>query len=167
MKLRPLVVSKFLMRFIIPLVWFGWIFWGQLALGHEFALFPLYMIPVGSLAWDFGRKGIAIGVVMAVGLWIWVSILSGQEFSAEWIRYYNGVVRGFVFLVVGLVILLFRRTLDVHRRRMDAMQSMLNVCHGCGALQGSDGRWISMYQLLTHHATPQNECPVCARVDAH
>ncbi len=153
------------MRVLIPLTWFLWVFLGQITLGYEFGLFPLYMIPVASLSWDFGWKGTAVGVTLAVCLWIWSNALSGQEYSEEWIRYYDGVVRGVVYLVSGIFVLLFKRTLEAHRRRMDAMRSLLNVCHGCGALQGSDGRWISMDQLLTYRATPQNECPTCSRID--
>jgi hypothetical protein len=166
-KMRPIFVSKVMFRVLIPSVWFLWVFWGQIKLGHEITLFPLYIIPVASLSWDFDWKGTAFGVALAVCLWLWGSALSGQEYSDEWMRYYNGFIRGVVYLVSGIFILLFKRTLNTHRRQMDAMQSMLNVCHGCGALQGSDGRWIPMDQLLTYHATPQNECPACSRIDAH
>jgi glucose-6-phosphate-specific signal transduction histidine kinase len=167
MKIRPIFVSKFFFRILIPLAWFVSIFLGQLNLGYEFALSPLYIIPVLSLSWNFGWKGTAVGVTLAVCLWIWASALSGQEYSDEWIRYYNGVIRGVVYLTIGTLILLFKRTLDKHRRRMEAMQSMLNVCHGCGAVQGSDGRWIPMDQLLTYRATPQNECPTCESINGH
>jgi hypothetical protein len=153
------------MRVLEPLAWFLWVFIGQIVLGYEIGLFPLYMIPVAALTWDFGWKGTAVGVIVAVCLWIWASALTGQEYSAEWIRYYNGIMRGVVYLVSGIFVLLFKHTLEGHRRRMDAMRSLLNVCHGCGAVQGSDGHWIPMDQLLTYRATPQQECPTCSRLN--
>ncbi len=51
-----------------------------------------------------------------------------------------GSGRGIVYFLAGFFILMFKRTLETHRQRMEAMRALLNVCHGCGAVQGSDAR---------------------------
>jgi hypothetical protein len=163
MRIRVLSLSKIVMRVLMPLMIFTLIFYAQVELGYEIGLFPLYMIPVAQLSWDFGWKGTLVSVLLAVFLWTWSSILSEQLYSVEWYRYYNAAIRGVVYLVFGVFILLLKRTFETHRRRMEAMQAMLNVCHGCGALQGSDGRWIPMDQLLNNTTSPNNECPTCSR----
>ncbi|BAN35163.1 hypothetical protein SCD_n01336 [Sulfuricella denitrificans skB26] len=164
MTIRALSLSKFFMRTMTGIIFFPLVFLGQLTVGHEVALFPLYMIPVAQFSWEFGRKGLAISVVLAVCLWILSSSMSGQEYSEEWLRYWNGLIRGIVYFLAGFFILMFKRTLETHRQRMEAMRALLNVCHGCGAVQGSDGRWIPMDELLSSTVSHQCECPKCSQV---
>lgn len=137
-------------------------------MGHEIHLFPLYIFPVAILSWGFGWKGVTISVVSAVCLWISASAQSGQEYSTEWFRYGNGAIFAMVYLAAGVFVLLLRRTLEANRRRMGAMRAMLNVCQGCGALQGGDGRWIAMDRLLAGDTPARNtECPVCSGNTGH
>lgn len=160
--MRILTISRLVTSIAVPLVMFPLIFWMQIALGHEVGLFPLYMLPVAKMSWEFGWKGAVISVVAATCLWLAASSLSGQSFSFEWLRYYNAIIRGLVFSFVAVFILLFKRVVGQHMRRMEAMRALLNVCHGCGAVQGSDGRWINFEDLLKQQKAKQScECPAC------
>jgi hypothetical protein len=145
----------------------GIIFSFQILFGYEISLFPLYLLPVAKLAWDFGPVGAFVAVITATACWVVSSVFSGQAYSSEWMRYYNGCVRGAVFGVTAWTLLVFKATVEQHRRRMEAMRRMLNVCHGCGALQGSDGRWIP-FEELTEKAPPSQscECPACTAAAA-
>lgn len=151
----------------VPLVLFPLIFLGQRSLGHEVAMFPLYLIPIAKLSWEFGWKGALTAVLMATSLWLLASLENGQPYSSEWMRVYNAVIRGTVFASVAGFILLFRRVVEQHRRRMEAMRGLLNVCHGCGSVQGSDGDWIPLEELERRSATRHScECPKCTAVAA-
>jgi len=160
-----LTLIRFLSRISASLIFFPLVFVGQVTLGPEITLFPFHMVPVAQLAWEFGRKGAILGAALAVVLWIVGSEVGAWEFSAEWIRYYNALVRGGVYLLAGVFFVLFRRTLESHRMRVEAMRSLVDVCHGCGAVRGSDGVWVSMDELDTFVATRERreECLGCTR----
>jgi hypothetical protein len=162
--MRFLHVSRFITAIAVPLVMFPLIFWMQVRLGYEVALFPLYMLPVAKISWEFGWRGAVIAVVAGTALWLAASLYMGQPFKYEWIRYYNAGVRGFLFTMVSVFLLLFKRVVEQHRRRMEAMRALLNVCHGCGAVQGSDGQWIAFEQLVVHPSRQSCECPTCSKL---
>jgi len=162
MKIRPLSISRFVTSIAVPLIMFPLIFWMQISLGYEVALFPLYMLPVAKMSWEFGWKGGLFAVILATCLWFLASSYSGQSFRYEWIRYYNAGVRAVIFSMVAVFILLFKHVVEQHRRRMEAMRALLNVCHGCGAVQGSDGKWIPFEALVRkQHLKQSCECPKC------
>lgn len=161
--MRPLTLSRILMKTAIPVVSLPLIFGAQLLLGYEVALFPLYLIPVVHTSWEFGWRWGMVAVLMAVALWTCAMTLTGQPFSNHGILIYNGLVRGVVYALGAIFIVLFKRTLNVHRERMEAMRALLNVCHGCGAVQGSDGEWVPMNRLAAKPRKFVCECPACAR----
>jgi hypothetical protein len=163
--MRPLHVSRFVMSIAVPFVMFPAIYLMQRQLGWEVALFPLYMFPVAKLSWEFGWRGAAVSVVLATCLWLLGSSQNEQPFSTEWIRAYNALVRGFIFLAGAVFVLMFKAVIEQHRRRMEAMRALLNVCHGCGSVQGSDGRWIQFEQLAAGPSRQTCECPTCAAVN--
>lgn len=161
--MRILYVSRFITSIAVPLVMFPLIFWMQISLGYEVALFPLYMMPIAKLSWEFGWKGGALAVAFATCLWLLAGSYSGQTFRYEWIRYYNAGVRAVIFMMVAIFILLFKRVVEQHRRRMEALRALLNVCHGCGAIQGNGGTWIPFEDLVKQqHSRQSCECPRCA-----
>jgi glucose-6-phosphate-specific signal transduction histidine kinase len=160
--MRPLDVSRAILSLAVPLVMFPLIYLLQVNLSHEVGVFPLYMIPVAMLAWEFGWRGASVGVVLAMSLWLIASIENQQPFSSELLRYYNAGIRGFVFIGAAVTMVLFRNMVAQHRRRMEAMRALLNVCHGCGSVQGSDGEWIPFEQLGLKSHRQSCECPTCA-----
>jgi len=159
---RWLAVSRALMRFLPAVLLFPLILLLQIWAGAELAIFPLYVFPVAQLSWEFGRRGAIAGVVLATGFWIWGSALSGQHFSQEWMRVYNGLVRGTVYAFFAALLLLFRRTLETHRRRLEAMRALIHICHGCGAVRSSDGKWVPLRELAHAATCDVHECPDCS-----
>lgn len=162
--MRPLSISRFFMSIGLPVAIFPLTFWMQLKLGYEVSLFPLYMLPIAALSWGFGGLGGFLSVTLATGLWYWGNVLSSVDYIYGWARYYNTGARGVVFLMVAVFIIMFKRVVEQHRRRMEAMRALLNVCHGCGSVQGSNGHWIAFNELTVPENRPVCECPQCARV---
>lgn len=160
--MRLFHLSRFVTSIAVPLVMFPLIFWMQIRFGYEVALFPFYMLPVAKLAWEFGWKGAGAAVVLATYLWLLAGTYGGQTFTYEWMRYYNAGIRGVLFTMVAVFILLFKRVVEQHRQRMEAMRALLNVCHGCGSVQGSDGEWIRFEDLVLRSSRQSCECPACA-----
>lgn len=156
-------ISRFITAVALPLLTFPLIYLIQLRLGYEFALFPLYMFPIAKLTWEFGWKGALFAVFFSTFLWVMASKLSGQSYTYEWLRYYNAGIRSVVFMAVGVFIMIFKRVVEQHRQRMEAMRSLLNVCHGCGALQGSDGQWVPLDKLVSKATKHSCECPICTK----
>ena len=147
----------------LALAMFPVTFWLQMQFGYEVALFPLYMPPIAVLSWHFGWKGMIFSVILATVLWYWGTVSSGFVYNYDWARYYNAGVRGLVFLMMGFLIRMFKVVIEQHRRRMEAMRALLNVCHGCGSVQGSDGRWIPFDELVAPKIRPMCECPRCTK----
>ena len=162
--MRVLDLSRLFMSVGLPMVIFPFTFWLQVQLGYEVSLFPLYMLPIAALSWRFGLPGAFFSVLLATGLWYWGNVLTGYHYVYDWARYYNTGARGAVFLMVAVFIILFKRVVEQHRVRMEAMRALLNVCHGCGSVQGSDGKWIPFDELVVTKARPICECPECARI---
>ena len=155
-----------MMRAVAPIIFIPSILVLQVYMGYEVALFPLFLVPVVQLTWEFGWRGALGSVVLSIGVWILGSHWSGQDFSSGGIRYYNAGARGIIFVLAAVFTHLFKTTLESHRRQMEAMKSLLNVCHGCGAVQGSDGQWVPLNQLLSRPKPAPCECPRCAAVAA-
>jgi hypothetical protein len=154
------------MSVCVPIAIFPLTFWLQLKLGYEVSLFPLYMLSIAALSWEFGIVGAVSSVMLATALWLGGNIITGVVYNYEWTIYYNTAARTAVFIMVAFFILMFRRVVEQHRVRMESMRAMLNVCHGCGALQGSDGRWIPLSELTTTRVESLQECPECSRAAA-
>jgi hypothetical protein len=162
--MRVLDLSRLFMSVGLPMVIFPVTFWLQIQLGYEVSLFPLYMLPIAALTWSFGLPGAFFSVLLATGLWYWGNVLTGYTYAFEWTRFYNTGARGAVFLMVAVFFILFKRVVEQHRRRMEAMRALLNVCHGCGSVQGSDGKWIPFDELSVSKTRPICECSECARI---
>ena len=156
-----LVVSRYILAVIIPLSIFAGTFFLQLNLGADVSLFPLYMLAVAGLSWELGLYGAIGSVVVSTGLWVTSMLKLNEVYSSDYIIYYNAGARTAVFIMVAYFILMFRSVLEQHRRRMESMRALLNVCHGCGSLQGSDGNWIKLEELGAVANRPMNECPCC------
>lgn len=99
----------------------------DLVTGYEFTLAPVYMLPVGAVAWYVGR-GAALALVaialpwLAVDLWLNVSSLSNA--GIVWV-----VLARLLFLViVALLLSSLRHALDEARRlaRTDALTDAVN-----------------------------------------
>lgn len=151
------------MRFLGPLVFFPLVFWGQSALGEEISTFPLHTVAVAHMTWEFGRRGAVAGVLLSVLLWYLGSVNAGWTYSAEWVRWYNAIIRGAVHAFSASMLLLLQRTIELHRQHIEGMRALLDVCHGCGAVRGSDGVWVPMDEVA-HYAARRHavqECEAC------
>jgi hypothetical protein len=160
-----LKISRFLTSTAMPMLAFPFIFWLQNKLGYEFAIFPLYLFPIAKLTWEFGWKGSLLTICISTVLWIFSSHLTDQPYTYEWLRYFNAAIRGSVFTAVGIFILMFKQVVEQHRQRMEAMRSLLNVCHGCGSVQGSNGKWYSLSELKVSKFKHTCECPSCTTLN--
>lgn len=164
--MRLLAVSRFVMSVGLPMAIYPATFMLQMKLGYEVSLFPLYMLPIAALSWNYGMLGVVSSVSLATGLWILGNILTGVVYVYSWSVYYNAGARGVVFLMIGMFVFMYKRVVEQHRRRMEGMRALLNVCHGCGSVQGSDGRWIPFNELTVPDHRPICECPECSRVES-
>lgn len=162
--MHSLKLSRILMSIVVPIALYPVTFLLQMRLGYEVSLFPLYMLSIAALSWEFGAKGGVLSVLAATTLWVTGNIMTGVVYSYEWALYYNAGARTAVFIMMAYFIVMFRGVVEEHRRRMEAMRALLNVCHGCGAIQGSDGRWIPFNQLLEVKYQPNRECPACSKL---
>lgn len=160
--MRLIKASRLISMLALPLLAFPIIAWTQSLLGWEVALFPLFMAPVAIMAWNFGWKGGTAGVLLGMAFWLRASYTSEHPFTNDWTRYFNALIRGSVFAATAFFILVFKRVIAQHRSQMEAMRALLNVCHGCGSIQGSDGQWIPVDQLVGRKQNSSCECPQCA-----
>lgn len=135
----------------------------QYSVPYEVSIFPLYLIPIALVLWHFGNLAGFMSSLMATIVWIIVDVASGRSYTHEWYRYQNAATRFIIFFGVVAMFALYQRTLETHRARMEAMRAMLNVCHGCGAVQGSEGNWIPFDELVSRSKKQSCECPRCSK----
>jgi hypothetical protein len=164
--MRILTISRLFMSTVLPMGIFIGTFLLQMRLGYDVSLFPLYIIPVAAFSYTMGLPGAIFSVLFATGLWFWGNILTGYQYDYAWVVYYNAGARGVVFAMVAVFVMMFNRVVEQHRQRMEAMRALLNVCHGCGSLQGSDGHWVPFEQLNVPKNRPICECPRCTAATA-
>src|SRR5262245_27527147 len=81
--------TRLLGRVSMPLIIFPLEFLAQAALGQQVWLFPLHMLAVAQLAFEFGRRGAIIGVVLSVTLWLSATYVADWQYDSEWFRYLN------------------------------------------------------------------------------
>jgi hypothetical protein len=154
--------KRFIMAVFLPGAIFPITFYLQLHLGTEASLFPLYMLGIAGLTWELGGGGAVGSVFLASHLWIFSMLKLNVAYINPYFIYYNCFACAISFIMVAYFILMFRRVVEQHRGRMEAMRATLKVCHGCGAFQDSTGKWIPLDDLPTLHSTPSNECPNCS-----
>ena len=166
--MRFLTISRLFMSVILPMGIFTGTFLLQIRLGYDVSLFPLYMLPVAAFSFTMGIPGGVLSVLLATELWLEGNILTGYQYQYDdaWVVYYNAGARGVVFAMVAVFVILFNRVVEKHRQRMEAMRALLNVCHGCGSVQGSDGQWVPFEQLTVPKNRPVCECPRCVALAA-
>ena len=158
--------SRLFLAVFLPLVIFPTTFWAQLQLGPDASVFPLYMLGIAGLSWELGFGGAIVSVFLSTFLWVTSHYMINDVYDNPLIIYYNCAARTAVFIMTAFFILMFRRVVEQHRNRMEAMRALLNVCHGCGSLQNSDGQWIPLEDLKTLHWKRTNECPGCRKTEA-
>ena len=158
-----LKISRILLAVFLPAIIFPITFLAQLYLGPDASLFPLYMLSIAGLSWELGFRGAIVSVIISTGLWVASHVIINQVYDNPFIIYYNAGARTAAFIMMAYFIFMFRRVVEQHRSRMESMRAMLNVCHGCGSLQGSDGKWIKLTQLDELTVARRFECPDCAQ----
>lgn len=161
--MRLLGLSRILISTVLPLGVFLGTFFLQIRLGYDVALFPLYMLPVAAFSWGLGVPGAVLSVLLATGMWYSGNVFTGYSYAYSWAIYYNTGARAVVFMMVAVFMILFKRVVEQHRQRMEAMKALVSVCHGCGSVQGSDGQWIPLEQLTAPRSRPVCECPACTK----
>lgn len=133
-------------------------------LNYQIGIGPVYFLLVAYAAWQFRSPW--AGVIAAGAATFCrclADLLRDLEYTAEGLTFYeNAFMRLVIYLAVVYAMLTYRRTLEVHRQRLEAMRRLLPVCHGCGSLRGPDGRWHSFHKLSQSPFPVIVECPTCA-----
>jgi hypothetical protein len=141
----------------------GWIDYELLF--YQISISPVYFLCVGYVTWQFRSPwaGVA-GALAATFCRSSADFAREVDSAAEWLPFLeNAVMRLIVYLTVVYAMLTYRRTLEVHRQRIEAMRRLLPVCHGCGSMRGPDGHWHSFDKLSQSPFPVVVECPTCER----
>jgi diguanylate cyclase (GGDEF)-like protein len=125
-------------KFILIFEKAGKIFWGitgillllivaflDFATGAELSFSIFYLIPIFIFTWAVnGNTGIAVACISA-GIWLFIEVVSGPQYSSSFIYFWNAIIRlGFFLLPVLLV-----RNLEQERKhaRTDFLTTALNT----------------------------------------
>jgi signal transduction histidine kinase len=104
----------------------GAIFLVDISTGPEFGFAIFYLIPIGLASWWLGRTPAVFIALLATFAWIWADIVArpGIPIAAN---LWNGLTRGAIFLMLGLLIDQVRRerlalrSVDAHREESLAL----------------------------------------------
>lgn len=134
--------------------------------GYEVSSFPVYLLPIGIAFFNFGRRGGYIAAFIATVLWTWSDWLSGHAYAHEVLRYENGAMRLVVYMIFVYGLSLYSETVAVHRRRLEETRRLIPICHGCGKILCSDGKWRMPAEALRLGEELVPECSDCTAREA-
>jgi hypothetical protein len=134
--------------------------------GYEVSSFPVYLLPIGMAFFNFGARGGYIAALIGAALWTWSDILSGHPYAHELLRYENGAMRLLVYVIFVYGMSLYSETVAVHRRRLEETRRLIPICHGCGKILCSDGKWRMPEEALRIGAEVVPECSDCTEREA-
>jgi hypothetical protein len=139
----------------------GWI---DFKLGTEISIRPVYFFLVSYVAWQFNTMAAGLGAaVVATVCRTLADYENGLHYSADWIRFETAFEWLLIFAATAYGLTAYRRTLEVHRSRLQSMRKMLPVCHGCGSIRGPDGRWRAFDELSRTPFPEVTECRDCEK----
>lgn len=110
---------------LVAIAVIGWI---DYVTGTEVRVLPLYFVPVGLAAWNFGRTGGVLASALGAAAWALANYVGGVAYSVRGIWYLNVSVQFVAYGVVGLLIAELRRAERYQSTlaHMDALTGLLN-----------------------------------------
>jgi signal transduction histidine kinase len=89
--------------------------------GYEVTIYPFYSIPILVMVWFGDMRLAAVISVLSTVCWWWADKASGHQYSTEWLRLWDAIVR---FMFFGLV-MFAGRTVKQHRDDFRARLELL------------------------------------------
>jgi len=90
--------------------------------GYEVSIYPFYALPVLLLVW-YDRISLALGLAAASTIIWWViDKHDGHVYPAEWLQYWEALVRFLVYSLVIFAAWTFRRQRDAMRARLALLE---------------------------------------------
>jgi hypothetical protein len=131
--------------------------------GYEVTSFHVYLIPIGLAFFYFGKKGGYLACVVAVAIWGANDLATGHVYPNVWLLIWGLFSRFLVYLLLVYGLSVYAKTVRVHRRRVEELERLLPLCHGCGRVLSSTGEWKTPEQVLEEEGDKLPECPDCAQ----
>ncbi len=130
--------------------------------GYEVTSYPVYLLPIMLAFFYFGRWGGYVASVVATAMWAITDIMNGHVLSNELFRYWNAASRCGIYMLFVYGLSVYAKTVAVHRKRVEALQRLIPLCHGCGKIYGADGEWKTPEDLFAMAGGENPECPECS-----
>jgi signal transduction histidine kinase len=89
--------------------------------GYEVTIYPFYSVPILVMVWFGDMRLAAVISVLSTVCWWWADKASGHQYSTEWLRLWDAIVR---FMFFGLV-MFAGRTVKQHRDDFRARLELL------------------------------------------
>lgn len=90
--------------------------------GYEVSFFPFYSIPVLFILWFYSeRAAIWVSLLSAISWWV-ADLAAGHQYSTEWYRIWDMIVRMMFFTLVVLAGSGFRQYRDANRARIELLE---------------------------------------------
>jgi signal transduction histidine kinase len=90
--------------------------------GYEVTIYPFYSIPILLMVWFGDLKLAAVISVLSTVSWWWVDKASGHQYTTEWLRIWEAIMR---FMYFGLVMFAgwtFKKQRDNIRARLELLE---------------------------------------------
>ncbi|MDD5176366.1 MAG: GGDEF domain-containing protein [Sterolibacterium sp.] len=129
--------------FLLSTFWTGWRRWAawlicigailllgalQTATDADFTFASLAILPVLAIAWIGGKRDGLLAAFLAAAMWIMADILSGRQFSTQWIPWTNAITRLMTYILVALLTARVRRQFEGEHQHAtrDALTGLQN-----------------------------------------
>jgi hypothetical protein len=95
-------------------------------------------------------------------MWVWIDYLNGHMFEFEAMRYWNSLARLLIYAMFVYGLSVYAKTVETHRKRLEAYRRLVPMCHGCGKILWKDGTWKTPEETMEDTIDEVPECPDCA-----
>jgi len=130
--------------------------------GYEVSSYPMYLMPIFLVFFNFGKVGGYIACVVTSVTWAMLDAADGHRYTHEVFLYWNAAARLIIYLLFVYGLSVYVKTIAVHRQRLEDVRRLIPMCHGCGRILWKDGTWKTPQEALESADADIPECPDCA-----
>ncbi len=97
--------------------------------GYEVPIYPFYALPILLMVWFSSPRATAVISVLSGLVWWWADAAAGHQYSNEWLRYWDVLVRLMFFCLVAFAGTTFKQHRDAMRARVELLERSQRLEH--------------------------------------
>src|ERR1051325_2487978 len=120
--------------------------------GPEISFGVFYFLPIWLMTWNFDRGVAVIFSVLCALVWFVVDDVTGVEYSAVIIPFWNASARLAYFLSFALLVSHMREQLRRSKEEVKQLSGLLPICASCKKIRDDEGYWREIESSIRRHS---------------